>query len=239
MTPRTAARLALRRMVPVACCLLAMPVLAIEPYTCRNGLFPSLPHIRAARVAAPQAGRVAFRSDDAGCPGQEACRERHYAANGSRLLVSVERGGKWACTWYFVTDDVEVDRDWREFVGWVPTDRIRIMPATTPDLRDWVGTWSDPAGSIRIERTHGGGLGVSARTRWYGNLLPSGERVVHVGSADGEAHPAGDRLEIGTEGACHVHLQWVDGDLVVHDNHACGGLNVTFDGVYQRAPEQP
>lgn len=38
--------------------------------------------------------------------------------------------------------------------------------------------------------------------------------------------------------ACHLNIKFDNETIIVaNDNHQCGGLNVTFDGVYRKQPE--
>jgi len=57
--------------------------------------------------------------------------------------------------------------------------------------------------------------------------------VMHEGAVEGEAQTNENRLHI-TEGACEVDLALIGGFLNVQDNRECGGMNVTFTGVWQK-----
>lgn len=200
---------------------------AVEPYTCRNGLFPSqLDAIREARVAAADGLRVHFRDDGADCPGADHCLQKAYLVDGDRLLVSTSADG-WTCGWYSGKK--------RDFVGWLPTDRLAVSPASPPPALDaWTGRWASDPGSITIKRK-GELLEVSGSTLWHGG--EHGE-VVHVGDIEGTERPVGDKLAIvdGPEDYdCAVALRRIADTLVVTDNGHCGGINVRFDGIYRRA----
>lgn len=212
----------------VAALLLPVAALAVEPYSCRNGLFPAqLKDVRAARVVAPSKARVHFRDDGQGCPQADSCIDKAYLVDGDRLLVSTRADG-WTCGWYFGKR--------REFVGWLPTGQIAVDPAPkVPRLGDWTGRWVDNAGigSITIERS-GNALEVSGSTTWRGG--PDGENV-HLGDFEGRAQPVGDTLAIidGDAGnACSVALRRVADVLVATDNGRCGGMNVRFDNLYRK-----
>lgn len=201
--------------------------LAVEPYTCRNGLFPSFEGVRAGEIA-PGHDRVHFRNDDKGCPENASCVEKAYLVPGNKVLMAQATDG-WACVWYFGQR--------QEFVGWLPADAVRALPETLPQLSDWVGTWLPSAGDDRIEikLAADGKLRVSGKAYWQGG--PDGD-VVHEGGIDGTATPNGNRLTVAEDtnaDDCVAKFQWVDGNLVVSDNHNCGGVNVNFDDVYRRA----
>ena len=59
---------------------------------------------------------------------------------------------------------------------------------------------------------------------------------VHVGELSGEAAPVANLLKLGGEDEydCRATLRLVGTYLLVTDNKQCGGVNVTFDGVYRR-----
>jgi hypothetical protein len=200
---------------------------AIEPYTCRNGLFPAqLDEIRDARISAADGARIHFRDDDKDCPGADRCIQTAYLVNDDRLLVSTSADG-WTCGWH--------SGKTREFVGWLPAERLVVSPIPPPpSLDSWTGRWLNDPGTITIKRK-GNLLAVSGSTLWQGG--PNGENV-HLGDFQGTARAVGDRLEI-TDGpqeyGCAVALRRVAGYLVVTDNAGCGGMNVRFDGIYRRA----
>lgn len=221
----------MRALLFLAVFLVPAAASAVEPYTCRNGLFPSqLDEIREARVSAADGARVHFRDDDKDCPDADRCIENAYLVDGDRLLISTSADG-WTCGWYFGKK--------REFVGWLPADRLVASPTLPPpSLDDWAGRWADDPGAITIERK-GDLLAVSGSTLWYGGV--NGE-VIHVGDFEGTARPVGDKLAIvdgPEEYGCAVALRRVADYLVVADNGRCGGMNVRFDGIYRRGARRP
>lgn len=216
--------------------LLALPLApawAIEPYTCRNGLFPRYEgKIESSVVVAKEKERVNFRSDEAECPDKASCIQKTYLVNGDTLLVS-EKHKNWVCAWYFGKK--------REFVGWLPAKNVKTAtPEKTPTPEDWIGVWKPIAGEnqIRIRAAKKkGALAVDGDATWMGGETSPGERVIHVGQFEGTASPAGTRLTIGNAAEkyeCVVKMQWVSGALVVSDNNFCGGMNVSFGDVYRK-----
>ena len=77
-----------------------------------------------------------------------------------------------------------------------------------------------------------GHLRVNGQAYWFGAVV-KGERVVHEGAVEGEARTNENRLHI-TEGGCEVDLSLIGNFLNVQDNRECGGMNVTFAGVWQK-----
>jgi xylose isomerase len=60
--------------------------------------------------------------------------------------------------------------------------------------------------------------------------------AVHVGALGTQGVPKGDRLNVvDTDGyPCRVRMRLLLPYLIVADNGACGGMNVSFSGVYRR-----
>jgi hypothetical protein len=203
---------------------------AVEPYSCRNGLFPRAAGTVSAAVVSA-ADKVPFRDDAEGCPQADSCVRKAYLVKGDAVLVSSAESGL-SCAWYFGRT--------REFVGWLPSEALTALPAAAPSPSDWIGTWVPIAGGQSI-RIAGGGAAfeLSGEAQWRGGRDEAGEPVVHVGSFRGRAAPAGDRLTLdadGGESGCVVRMQLVSRSLVVSDNALCGGVNVRFDNVYRRRP---
>lgn len=198
---------------------------AVEPFDCRNGLFPAdIDAISAGRIAAVAGPRVRLRADDEGCPEAERCVQKAYLVPGDRVLVST-RDPQWACVWYSGRK--------RETVGWLPASAVEAVVAAVPELQAWVGRWRAVSGDNEIEiRSVGDRLAVTGDATWQGVAS------VNVGQFEGEGMPEGDRWIVGdvaVEYECAVDMRLVAGQLVVHDNGNCGGLNVRFDHVYRKA----
>lgn len=203
---------------------------AVEPHSCRNGLFP-----RAAGTIVPAvvsaAGKVAFHDDAEDCPQAASCKRKSYLVRGDAVLVSSAESG-WSCAWYFGRA--------HELVGWLPSEALTVQPAPVPSLSDWVGTWVPAGGDQRIRiAARGAVLELSGEAQWRGGRDEAGEPVVHVGSFRGSAEPVRDRLTLDADGGasgCTLRMQRVSRSLVVSDNALCGGVNVRFDNVYRRQP---
>ena len=122
------------------------------------------------------------------------------------------------------------------------TNRLQpIQPDLHPPATAWRGTWiqlglkKQPRAAITklviSTGTAPGSLKVEGQAYWFGAVV-NGERVTHEGAVDGEAQPNENRLHI-AEGGCEVNLSLIGGFLNVQDNRECGGINVTFTGVWQ------
>jgi len=72
-------------------------------------------------------------------------------------------------------------------------------------------------------------LKVKGEAYWHG----LGDNV-HVGAVAATAQPQGHELVL-VEEECQVTLKLVGDFLIASDNSECGGVNVRFNGVYQKA----
>jgi hypothetical protein len=194
------------------------------PNWCRNGAFPGdSDNFRLARVTG---GRAYFHSDSPDdCPKPDAkCRDKAYLVPGDEVIVS-RTYGDWACSWY-------QPRRGPERVGWIEAARLDIREAQPPPpLSRWVGDWEFYRNVLSVRRgARAGRLAVEGQAYWQG----LGDNV-HVGEIAGNVVPAGNTLTL-EDDTCRVRLRLVGPYLVVNDNKQCGGVNVTFDGVYRNKP---
>jgi hypothetical protein len=193
---------------------------------CRNGAFTrDSGEFRTARVTGAKGSRVYFSGDEEGCPGPSAkCRQKAYLVPGNEVLTS-RMFGDWVCAWYQPASGYET-------VGWLPAARLAIVePPARPPLALWLGAWGFHDNSLRLSRgPKAGELRVAGDATWVG-VNPAN---AHVGEVSGEAAPAGNVLQVNSEDDCRLTLRLVGSYLVASDNKQCGGVNVTFDGVYRR-----
>ena len=195
---------------------------------CRNGLFTTdAKEFGLASVVGGRGERAYFYGDEEGCPGPAAkCRQKTYVVPGDELIVS-RTFGDWVCAWYQPARGSET-------VGWLPAHRLNLKAANAnPPLAAWLGSWGFYDNELRIARSKkAGALSVQGDATWQG-VNPGN---VHVGEVSGEAAPAGNALSLGggDPDDCHVKMRLVGAFLIVEDNKQCGGMNVTFDGVYRK-----
>jgi hypothetical protein len=187
------------------------------PDWCRNGAFATdqdnLRLVRALR-------RTNFLLDSGqkrGCPQAGApCSLGDLHANASEeLLINSDIPG-------FVCAYSPKDGDG----GWIAKSDIVIekrQPTIRPSLNTWTGHWKDFDDRIDI-------------ARWHQVLMFDGHASwarQHFGSFGGTALPNGATAEI-EDDSCKVSMLLFGRYLVVHDNGECGGMNVSFTGVYTR-----
>jgi hypothetical protein len=143
-----------------------------------------------------------------------------------------KREGDWTCVNHYGSG-----------YGWMLTNRLQpIQTDLHPPATAWTGTWT-PLGLKKQPReaitklvistgTAPASLKVDGQAYWFGAVV-NGERVMHEGAVEGEAQPNENRLHI-AEGGCEVNFSLIGGFLNVQDNRECGGMNVTFTGVWQK-----
>lgn len=204
----------------------------IEPYTCRNGLFPTMQKSLALyRVTGPKTRRAYFYNDDEGCPYDEArCRMKSYVIPGNELLVNQVSNG-WACVWY--------NGQYSESVGWMKVQDLALNPVRPSDMTDWTGRWRvyDWVGGIDIT-PNGPTFSVKGKAIWNGGTNRYGEKNIHYGDMDGFIKPEQGRAKLlhRDNNGCTADFTRIGQYLLVDDNLTCGGANVSFSGVYTRNP---
>lgn len=127
-----------------------------------------------------------------------------------------------------------------ETSGFLPAAALDLAAAGAPAAREWVGSWrKGKDGSIDIT-ARGDGLAVEGQATW------TGDATTNTGEISGEARPRDGVLAVGYDpqkstsppksdnAECAARLRLISGYLVVDDNGNCGGLNVSFDGIYVR-----
>jgi hypothetical protein len=190
---------------------------------CRD--FPS--HQQALQLAnlAGQSGtKLSVYGDDAGCPGQAAnCRQWVDVNPGDELIVNQVADG-WACVWYQRTKDA--------VVGWVKSDKLVFQHADSgKDVESWIGMWKYSLDVITISSKDGRSLNVEGRASWQGPII-RGESVLHFGAISGDVTPSNNHAHFSDTDGCTADFSRIGRYLVVADNGHCGGMNVSFRGVY-------
>ena len=169
--------------------------------------------------------------DRRGCPAAgAACRERAYVVRGDPIIVT--GGGKaFACA-------VFVGVNGGERIGWIERKAIAFGAGAVPPLPGWVGTWRGPEREAVLKLSGGGSLSVSGSATWGGGDPDRVARgAIHTGELDGAMRPIGARATYADgpgDDACQVRFRRVGAYLLAADNLRCGGVNVSFGGVYRR-----
>ena len=190
---------------------------------CRNGAFPrDSEAYRIANVKAANGERVYFFDDDRNCPNDQNCRRKAYLIDKDEVLIS-RIYGNYACAWY-------QPRKGSEVVGWLPKANLEFRAAEVADFASWLGEWTFYDNALKISRGEKhGSLKVSGNALWKG----LGDNV-HVGEVDSTGIPDENGFMRFTDGDCEVKFRLISRYLIVADNLQCGGMNVSFSGVYRK-----
>jgi hypothetical protein len=239
----------IRMRPPALAALLAaalLPGLAAAQESC--SLYETLGAPDAApRLQAVAPGRVHFvkgAAEQPGCPNDTAaCATKRYLVAKDPVIVTGTRGG-YACATF-----TGAPPNFSSTTGLLPLSALTDTPAAPAD--DWRGTWrSGDEQEIDIKPAAGGAIAIEGNASWGGSdpervargavnvgqisatLTPANGKAAFSVGPDGEAAPYD--ADPGDDSTCRVRLWRLGPYLVAADNLVCGGLNVTFTGVYRR-----
>lgn len=231
----------------LAACALGWPSMALADANCDGVLSDRDPEsIALARIVGPSARAyfVIGHSDKTppACPSMAPeCRARAFLVPGNDVLVGSSSNG-FQCATYRSPAGVETG-------GYLPAAAIALSPRAEVKPADWVGTWRrDREASIKLTLAKGGQAITVDGDATFGAFDP--ERIkrgtVNTGTLAETAIPHGNLIALGEgyDGSsrpdvpditdCLARLRLFGNYLVVEDNLSCGGLNVSFTGVYTR-----
>ena len=223
----------------------AFPAWADGAGQCRGyGDLKDRPDLAMARIVGT-AERVSFVRDaegSNGCPNTtDACRDRAYLVPGNQVIAGVVSKG------FTCVDYVGAKGDDR--AGWVPSASVERQSAPPIDGADWIGTWTRTEATVTIKSAGGGRLKLSGDAT-YGALDPDRVKrgAINTGEFEADTMAGGANLAFdvadqrtlpvdkGDEGDSKMWTRRLGPYLLVDDNNACGGLNVTFRGIYMLKP---
>lgn len=197
---------------------------------CREGFFTrDSDEFKIATVDGAKGSRKYFYSDDSEnqkCPDSAGCRLKSYLIPGDKVVANRVRGNSM-CVWYTPAHGLPT-------VGWMRIEDLNVQTSTPAvGLTAWLGEWNYAENSIMFTKNKlTGWLNVTGNALWKG-LADN----VHIGELDGRAELRNGAL-VYSDGEdeldCRATLRLVGGFLVVADNFRCGGMNVTFSGIYRR-----
>jgi hypothetical protein len=202
-------------------------------------------------IIAP-AGRLHFvkGGEEAGCPGASAaCAMGAFVVGGDAVVVSTT-SGDYACATFTGPAPKAVSTS-----GFLPRAQLAAPPREMPvdASAAWAGEWrSGNEQTITIKPRGDGRIAIEGVASWGGHdperVKRGGVNVGEIGAevsiADGAASFAMDDdgntkpfdLKLPDESdVCRVKLWRLGPYLVAQDNVHCGGMNVTFTGVYRKA----
>ncbi|KAF0222466.1 MAG: hypothetical protein FD176_2645 [Rhodospirillaceae bacterium] len=198
---------------------LLLPASALAEPNCDISQFTSVATaFQKGVVSGGKGGRAYFHNGGDGCPS-EACRRKAYVIAGDIVLVG-STSTDWTCVAFVGAKGA--------ITGWIAKDQLALTATNpNPSLAAWGGEWKSGRNSLSIQAQNGGSISVDGLALWGDGPAP------RTGEVQGAATPAGVRASV-KDGACQVTLTLADDWLIASDNQQCGGLNVTFSGVYRR-----
>lgn len=172
--------------------------------------------------------RAYFYGDESEkCPNDASCKRKGYLVGGDQIVINRVRGN-FACSWFASSKGLPT-------VGWLRVSDID-RPAMLLDASEtaWSGEWKYGDNEINISpHKLGGYLSIFGEAVWKG----VGNNV-HVGELNGRfEHKDGvlNYSDGADESDCKARLNLLGGFLIVSDNMKCGGVNVSFSGIYRRS----
>lgn len=173
------------------------------------------------------------------CPRLSAeCRTTTYLVGGDVVLTS-EKRSDFVCVTY-------ANAQGRDTGGWMPADALEpVAQERVAVPGGWVGEWRRIEAQITIKPSGAGAIAIDGSATWGGNDPGRVKRgTVRSGAVSAVAKPSGDTVFF-TEGnassfdsagkdTCAVRMRRIAQYMLVEDNDACGGINVSFSGIYVR-----
>jgi hypothetical protein len=194
-----------------------------DPASCvtYDGAYAAAPLMRVRGAADSQ---VRFHDRAEACPATGACdwRREGYVIGGDMVLASAPVNG-FRCV-YAPTDGGDLA------AGFLPASELEPAPDAGALTAEFLtGRWRH-LGDTEITFTRSGESVIVRGQATYNTSVPGG---VHTGELDGPVTVAGGEARYAQDG-CEVTLRRRGPFLVASDNNACGGLNVSFGGIYTR-----
>jgi len=171
-----------------------------------------------------------------GCPGPTAkCQRRAFVVAGDVVLIGEVRGS--------LVEAFYTDAGGRPTHGWLARSALTPISPPQPTSLSWIGHWKYDEADIDISAgKRPGNIKAEGRALWG---MHDPDRVkrgaVNDGEFAGEATLTGDHIQfIDTDyEGCRVSMRLIGPYLVAADNLGCGGLNVSFSGIYRRTSAKP
>ncbi len=177
------------------------------------------------RPGVGKAGGKTNQLDTVYCDASESC----VLING--LFREGTRGVEFARTETSVCIGVPGDGTFRTASGWEATVNWQATDEPMPSTLQWVGVWQDGPARITVQRSPiSGQLHIEGHAAWpkrptedFGEFRIAGIPTNGIVTTD-QTVPSNE---------CHVAMRLVGEFLVAADDSHCGGLDVSFEGVYR------
>jgi hypothetical protein len=194
------------------------------------------------RVRAVKHGRVSagpkislFSKPENACNTDDLCIvPATVPLNAGREGIEMGRNQSWVCV------AVPGKRPLDVWVGWLPEKRWQ-QTDFKQDLKDWTGVWQNGHAKLKINLTETQQLSATGHALWIGGAMG----ISHFGDFDITGMPDNGVLVTSSSGSeedvsCQIALRLVGKFIFAADNRRCGGMNVTFGGMYRfRTGQKP
>jgi hypothetical protein len=192
----------------------------------------------------PRVNFVGGRSERTpACPSAEsACRLKAHLVPGDEVLMDAADAG-YVCALFKSQGGIET-------TGWLPRTALELVTPRPAPAREWEGKWQRDRDTQIVIKSRAEDVAVSGNAIWGGHDRERVKRgAIHTGVLNGKGRPRGQTLAIGYDpdrsdlppapaearDDCAAKLELYGRYLLVEDNGACGGINVSFTGIYVRA----
>jgi len=177
------------------------------------------------------------------CPSLgSACKLKAFLVPGDEVLVNVTEQGPYVCA-TFKTQNGILTR------GLLPRAALQVASPEQAPAQQWEGKWRRDSEAEILIKSHGDEVEISGTATWGGRDPQRVKRgAINTGELTGSGKPRGQVLAIGYDpdrsvfppseheapDICAAQLELHGRYLMVEDNGRCGGLNVSFSGLYVR-----
>lgn len=121
--------------------------------------------------------------------------------------------------------------------GFISSNNLIILKNKKFNINNLIGKWEDAykVSTIDIYKKNGN-LNISGKSFWYGLIDENGERIIHVGAFESQLKTqVENKFFILTNDDCFINFNIIDNKyLLAKDNLSCGGMNVSFSGIYHK-----
>jgi len=168
------------------------------------------------------------------------CRLKAFLVPGDEVLA-IGRDGPYVCATFKSPEGVETS-------GWLPRAALTTVAPKPISAQAWDGKWRRDGEAEIVLKSHGDEVEVSGQATWgSGDPERARKGAVNTGELEGSGKPRDQVLAVGynpdrsgfppsqVAPDCAARLRLFGRYLAVEDNGACGGLNVSFSGIYVRA----
>jgi hypothetical protein len=177
------------------------------------------------------------------CPSLgSTCKLKAFLLPGDEVLVNVTEQGPYVCATYKTQSGVMTR-------GLLPRLALQVASPAEIPAQQWEGKWRRDSEAEIVIKSRNDEVEISGEAS-FGNRNPERRKrgQINTGELNGTGKPRGQVLAIGYDpersafppsedeapDICAAQLELLGRYLLVEDNLRCGGLNVTFTGVYVR-----